>query len=155
MSTTIGLEKPISIRIGDAEPQYIRHDSELSIFVVFTSINWTLKALEKAREIAGPLGARIVVVAVQVVPFPLPLDEPPVPMEFVIRRFEDRANELPEGAQVSAYLCRNPMEALNRVLIPHCPVVMGVNKGWWPNRDERLAMKLRRAGYNVTLVKTE
>jgi hypothetical protein len=154
MSTTIGSEKSVVIETRNAEPQY-GSDSELSVFVVFTSINWTLKALEKAREIARPLGANIELAAVQVVPFPLPLDKPPVPMEFVVRRFEEKANELPGGTQVSAYLCRNPMEALKQILTPHCPVVIGIKRRWWPTRDERLARNLRRAGYNVMSVQTE
>jgi hypothetical protein len=154
MSTTIGSETSAIIGTGNAELQY-GPDSELSVFVVYTSFNWTLKALEKALEIARPLGANIVVVAAQVVPFPLPLDRPPVPMEFVIRCFEEKANELPDGTQISAYLCRNPMEALKRILSPHCPVVIGIKKRWWPTHDGRLARKLIRAGYNLTLVKAE
>ena len=154
MATTIGSKISV-IGISDAEQVPINPDSELSIFVIFTSIKRTLKALEKAREIAGPLGARIVVTAVQVVPFPLPLDEPPVPMEFVIRRFEEIASEITAEVKVSAYLCRNPMQALKHIIPHHSPVVIGIRKSWWPSREERLARKMLRAGFNMTLVKTE
>ena len=111
--------------------------------------------MEKAREIARPLGANVVVVAVQVVPYPLPLDRPPVPMEFVVRRFQERASEFSGRTLVSAYLCRDPLVALKQILNPNCPVVMGIRKKWWPTRDERLARKLRRAGYEIILVETE
>jgi len=152
MSTTTGSEKLISIRVTDAEPPSISPDSELSVFVVFTSINWTLKALERAREIARPFGANIAVIAIQVVPYPLPLDRPPVSVDFVAKRFEERASELSERTKVSAYLCRDPLLALKRILNPNCPVVMGIRKRWWPTADERLARKLRRAGYDIILV---
>ena len=155
MATTTGVEKPIGTDSLETGTQGIGPEPETAVYVVFTSINWTLKALGKAREIARPVGAPIVVVAVQVVPFPLPLDKPPVPMEFVIRRFEERAEELPEKTKISAYLCRDQMVALKRVLNRSCPVLMGVRKKIWPTRDKRLAWKLRRAGYQVILVETE
>jgi hypothetical protein len=157
MPTTTCFERPvsISIKLGDAEPPRISPEPELSVFVVFTSINWTLKAVERAREMAKPIGANVVVIAVQVVPYPLPLHRPPVPMEFVIRRFEEEARESLEGTMVSAYLCRDPLIALKRILKPNCPVVMGIRKRWWPTSDERLARKLRRAGYKIALVETE
>ena len=152
MATTAGSEKTISIGGTETERLSIRPASELSVFVVFTSVNWTLRALEKAREIARPLGVNIAVIAIQVVPYPLPLDSPPVPMEFVVRRFEERAGEFSERTKVSAYLCRDPLEALKRILNPDCPAVMGIRKRWWPTRDQRLARKLRRAGYDIILV---
>ena len=155
MSTTTHSEKPAFIRTEEAEPISIGPESGLSVFVVFTSIDWTLKALEKAREMARLLGAGIAVIALQVVPYPLPLNEPPVSFEFVVRRFEEKAGQSPERMQVSAYLCRDPIEALKRILNPNCPVVMSVRKKWWPTHDERLARKLRGAGYDVILVNQE
>ena len=58
-----------------------------------------------------------------------------------------------QGIRFSAYMCRDPLAALNRILIPNSLVVMAVpGKSLWPNRDERLARKLRRAGYDLILV---
>jgi hypothetical protein len=156
MSTAIRYKIPFSLgSIRAVEPPRISPEPELSVFVVFTSMNGTPKALEKAREMAQSLGAKVAVVAMQVVPFPLPLDEPPVPMGFTIGRFEEMARELSEKPKVSGYLCRDPLEALKGILKPNCPVVMGIKKKWWPTSDERLARQLRRAGYNITLVETE
>jgi hypothetical protein len=154
MSTAIGLERLLSID-RKIEMQAIGPGFRLPVFVIFTSINRTLKALEKAGQLANPLRTRIEIIAVQTVPFTLPLDEPPVPFEFVVRRLEEMANQFQEQIKISAYLCRDSSEALKCVLNRNCPVVMGVRKRLWPTRDERLARKLRRAGYNVTLVETE
>jgi len=151
MPTTSNLE----IGIGDPDLSQIGSESGLSVFVVFTSVDLTLRALEKARAMARPLGASIVIVAVQVVPFPLQLNEPPVSMEFVIRRFEEEAGEFSENTSVSAYLCRDAIEAFKRILNPKCPVVIGIVKRRWPTREERLARKLCRAGYDVILAKAE
>jgi hypothetical protein len=155
MATTTLPDNSPGLGISIREPAPITIDSALSVFVVFTSINLTLRALEKGRELANALGIRSVVVMVQTVPFPLPLNEPPAPMEFIVRRFEERAGEFPEKMRVSAYLCRDPMAALRRILNSHCPVVMAVRKRWWPTRDERLARKLSRAGYDLHLLKVE
>jgi hypothetical protein len=151
----VGLEKIISIGIRAAEPPILSPEPEKSVTVISTSINRTIKALEKAAELAKPLRANIIVVAIQVVPYSLPLDRPPVPMEFVTRRFEEMASQLPGKIRVFAYLCRDPGEVLKRILTPDGPVVMGIRKRWWPSRDERLARTLRRAGYDMILVNQE
>lgn len=155
MSTTTNSEKLAGIRVGDLEPPHISPDLGLTVFVLFTSIHWTLKALERAREIARPLGASIVVVAVQVVPYPLPLSAPPVPFDFVVKRFEEKTGELSGEVQISAFLCRDLMEGLKCALNRNSPVVIGTPKGWLPTRDERMARKLLRAGYEVILVDEE
>ena len=85
----------------------------------------------------------------------LPLDEPPVPFEFVIRRLKETTENFPMLLGISAYLCRDPLVALKRVLSRNCLVVMGLRKRWWPTRDERLARKLRHAGYNLISVEAE
>jgi hypothetical protein len=153
MATAAHSEQPAEIRIEELEAPCLRPES--AVFVVFTSIHRTLKALETACKMARPLRAKVIVVAVQVVPYALPLDKPPVPFEFVIRRLEEKAEKFPEGIQVLAYLCRDRIQALRRILSPESPVIIGVRKNFWPTRDERLARKLRRAGHNVRLVNQE
>jgi hypothetical protein len=154
MSTAVVTGKTIGLH-DEAELQAGSRASRLAVFVIFTSINRTLKALEKAGQLARPLQTGITILVVQKVHYSLPLDEPPVPFEFVIRHFEEMVDRLPENTRISAYVCREPMQALKRVLKHNCPVVMGVRKRWWPTREERLARKLRRAGYDVIVVKME
>jgi hypothetical protein len=141
----------------NAAPPSICSEPELAVFVLFTSIDRTLKAIEKAREIARPLGAAIEVVAVQAVPFPLQLDMPLVPMGYQIRRLAEGIAGLPYSSKtrVSLYLCRDPIIALKRILNPVFPVVLCMRERWWPTRDQRLGRKLRRNGYDVVFVKTE
>jgi len=155
MSNTASLGKWIDAKIKASFWQSINPENQISISVIFTSVNRTLKALARARELARPVGADIRIVAVQIVPYPLPLDRPPVPFEFVVRRFEEMTNHHMPKTPVSAYLCRDPVEALKQVLDPKSLVLIGFRKRWWPTGDERLARKLRRAGYEVLLVETE
>jgi hypothetical protein len=141
----------------DEETSSASGASELAIFVLFTSVDWTLKALEKACEIARPLEAKVVVVVIQAVPFPLPLDTPIIPLEWVIRRFEEKVGDLPDDSDIKilVYLCRDRASALKRVLNPVCPVVIGMKKRWWPTQNERITRNLRRAGYEVVSVISE
>jgi hypothetical protein len=127
----------------------------LSVSVIFTSMNWTLKALEKALQLANRLHTGIEILVLQVVPFALPLDKPPVQVEIFAKGLEEIASRFPGKTQISVYLCRDRGEALKRILNRNYPVVMGFRKRWWPSRDERLARELRRGGYDVQLVETE
>jgi hypothetical protein len=154
MSTAASLENLTSMD-SEMESEPIGLGLELPVFVIFTSINQTLQALEKACQLAQPRRSGIEIMAVQPVPFALPLDDPSVPFNFLIRRLKDHASQFPVQIKISGYLCRNLFETLTRVLNRDCPVVMGVKKRWWPTRDERVARKLQRAGYDVSLVKTE
>jgi hypothetical protein len=154
MTTAINVFQSIGID-SKSNLQAINANFRLPVFVVFTSIDRTLKALEKACELAMPLQTRIEILAVQTVPFALPLDDPSVPFEFLVKRLGEMAARFPGQIKISAYLCRDLLEALKRVLNRDCLVVLGVRKRWWPTSDERLARKLRDAGCHVILVETE
>jgi hypothetical protein len=104
--------------------------------VIFTGMSETLKALEKASELAKPLSADIAVIVVQVVPFPLSLDMPPISLETVLNGFEERTRQFPEKIRVFSYLCRDEMEGLKRALKSGCPVVIDTTKSLLPTREE-------------------
>jgi len=130
-------------------------DKRLNIAVVFTSIDATLAALKEAGTLASSLGARITLLVPQVVPYPLPLESPPVLLVFNERRFRVIASESPVATNVQIYLCRDPFEALASVLSPGSLVVLGGPKHWWPTSEKSLARKLRRAGHEVVFKETE
>ena len=115
----------------------------------------TLAALKEAGNLANSLGARITLVVPQVVPYPLPLETPPVLVEFNENRFRVMASESPVETSVQIYLCRDRFETLTSVLKPGSIVVLGGPKRWWPTKDELLARRLRRAGYEVIFKETE
>jgi len=115
----------------------------------------TLAALKEAGNLANSLGARITLVVPQVVPFPLPLETPPVLLEFNQNRFRVMASESPVETGVQVYLCRDRFETLAAVLKPGSIVLIGGRKRWWPTKDEALAQQLRRAGYEVLFKETK
>jgi hypothetical protein len=147
---TLTIEKILAPATGHpSRPVAPETEQKLNINVVFTSIEATLAALKEAGALANSLGARIKLVVPQEVPYPLPLDSPPVLVEFNENRFRVMASESPVETSVQIYLCRDRLETLTSVLAPGSIVVLGGRKRWWPTKDELLARQLRRAGYEV------
>jgi len=131
-----------------------RHLSEESeprfnISVVFTSVESTLSALREAGRLASSLGGHITLVVPQIVPYPLPLDAPPVEAVTTASRFRTVAAGSSVDTTVRVYMCRDPEAAVLTALAPHSLVVIGGWKRWWPTSEKRLAGKLRRAGHEV------
>jgi len=130
-------------------------ESRLNISVVFTAVESTLAALKHAGDMAANLGARISLVVPQVVPYPVPLNRPPVLVEFSERSFRVIAGQSRVETNVVVYLCRDRMETLKAVLKPHSLVIVGGRKRWWPTAEKRLAAKLRRVGHEVIFSEME
>ena len=129
-------------------------DPRLEIFVVFTTLELMAAALKKACALADNLGARIVVLASRIVPYPLALTTPPVQPSFDENRLRRIAAGCPVETAVVLCLCRDLWQSLTLALTPNALVVLGVSKRWWPTRETRLARKLRRAGYEVITAET-
>src|SRR6266852_3077662 len=108
MSPTVEKAPLAAMRIP-CEPAAGQVNSQLNIAVIFTSIESTLSALRKAGTLASRLRARITLMVPQVVPYPLPLNCPPVPADFTERRFRVIADESPVETKVQVYLCRDRM----------------------------------------------
>jgi hypothetical protein len=134
----------------------VEAEERLSIAVIYTSVESTLAALKKAGALASSLGARITLLAPQVVPFPLPLESPPILLDWNEQRFRDIASQSPVETTVRLYLCRDSNELLASALPPKSLVIVGGPKTFWPvRREKRLAAKLRRAGHQVIFTETE
>jgi hypothetical protein len=130
-------------------------DERLNIAVVFTSGESTSAALREAACLANSLAARITLVVPQVVPYPLPLESPPVLLDFSESRCRDIASQSPVETSVRIYLGRDRFEILRMALNPGSLVVMGGRKRWWLTGERALARRLRKAGYEVVFKETE
>ena len=153
---SLALEKTLAPAPARPEnPPSGETNHRLEVFVVFTSVDLTLHALQQAGVLAERLESRIMLVVPQVVPYPLPLASPPVLLDFNERRFSVLASQSPVETTVCIFLCRDRWEALQLALKPRSLVVIGGRKGWWLRPEKRLARQLRRAGHEVVLVETE
>jgi len=129
-------------------------DLELDLRVIFTDLPNTAAALAAARTMAQGLGARITLMVARLVPYPLPLAEPDVPVEFTERTLEHLADE---DTAVEIYLCRDRNETLRQALPPESLVIVGARKSrwlpsWFPSRERALAKLLRQDGRRVLVV---
>jgi len=153
---SLAIEKILAPATGQPfQPQVEEADQKLNIAVVFTSVESTLAALKEAGDLATSLGARITLLVPQVVPYPLPLESPPILLDFNESRFKVIASESPVETSVQIYLCRDPFETVVSALNPGSLVVLGGRKRWWPTREKNLASRLRRAGHEVVFKETE
>jgi hypothetical protein len=132
------------------------HDARLDISVVFTSVKSTLAALRRAATLANSLRGRITLLVPQVVPYPLPLESPPVLLDWNERRFRTIAAESPVETTVRIYLCRDPLDTLRSVLRSRSIVILGGrDRWWWHSAEGRLVRQLRKAGHEAILTGTE
>jgi hypothetical protein len=126
-------------------------ESKLELTVLYTGLPATLGALRKATELAHGLDARIRLLVPQLVPYPLPLESPPVLLEFSQKRFQTIAAAQAVETQVEIFLCRDVDTVLSQFLPRASTVLVGGRKRWWRTAEERLVKRLQRMGHHTIL----
>ena len=121
----------------------------LEIVVLHTTVTETLQALKTAAGLADGLSARIRLIVLQVVPYPLPLDHPAVAASFTQRRFRTLAANLSVETTVEIHLVRDPEKSLDAILEPHSVIVTGSRRTWFPTAHSKRTKHLQRAGHQV------
>jgi hypothetical protein len=129
-------------------------ERKLEIAVIFTSTEATVAVIDRVAILLNGLNAHISLVVAQIVPYPLPLENPPVTLDFNKRRLLEIFNDNPVDTTVCLYLCRGRLDALTSVLRLDSFVVIGARKRWWPTWEKKLARRLQRAGYHILLFET-
>jgi hypothetical protein len=125
----------------------------LSIVIPFTTPELTRVALRHAG-VCTDLDVHVSLVEVQVVPFPCPLDQPPVNTEFSEHRLQGLLKESGLPGQTAVLHSRNWLEGFGRVVGPGSLVVLAARKHWWgKTREEKLARTLSKAGHHVMLLR--
>jgi len=135
-------------------PGIAHGDAPLEVVVLHTTTNATLRALRTAARLAEGLAARIRLLVIETVPYPLPLNTPQVPVEFTQRHFRTVAADTSIDTQVDIRLCRDKTQMLEAALKPHSLVVMAAKIGWWPSAEKRLVKRLERIGHQVVVCGT-
>ena len=147
------IQQSLRVRSGSAPPEGAPGsggDRKLDLKVIFTDLPKTAAALRIARDMARGLGARITLIATQVVPYPLPLTAPDVSVAFTERQLESIVSE---NTTIEIFLCRDRCETLLRALPRDSVVIVGATKRrWWPSWEAQLTRLLRRDGRKVLVV---
>jgi len=128
---------------------------QLIVTVLHTTPEETAGALEAAVALVESLTAKIRVIAIQVVPFPLDLMKPPVPLAFAEEKLRSVAASAGVHVEVEVYSCRDREETLLRILPPHSVVAIGTRRHWFRTKEPHLARLLRRNGHEVIVVNSK
>jgi hypothetical protein len=123
----------------------------LWMVIPYTTPELTRAALRHAGACTD-LDVHISLVDIQVVPFPCPLDQPPVSKEFSERRLQELLEESGLPGRVSVLYTRDWLGAFKQVLEPGSLVVLATKMRWWPTREDKLARTLTKAGHQVMLL---
>ncbi len=123
----------------------------LWMVIPYTTPELTRAALRHAG-VCSELDVHVALVDIQVVPFPCPLDQPPIHKEFSERRLRELLQEggLPGHSMV--LYTRDWLEGFKQLLEPGSLVILATKKRWWSTREEQLARSLRKTGHQVMLL---
>ena len=121
----------------------------MEVVVLYTTVPETLKALKTAAHFAHDLSARIRLLVLEVVPYPLPIDQPDVTLPFTQQRFRTLAETASIETKVDVHLVRDPLKTIESLLEPRSIVVLGGRCPWWPTAQGRLAKLLKSTGHMV------
>jgi hypothetical protein len=122
--------------------------SALRVTVVYSYGAKTQAVFRRAAALVTQLGAEIRILAPMVVPYPLPLERPPVDPAFVIRKIVEECESAGIAATVDVRLCRDLHECVRRELEMESVVLVRHPRPWAWN-EKRLAKALRRDGHRV------
>lgn len=104
-----------------------RNIPELRVNIIVTTDKGTIEALRTAAGLAANLGAQITLIAIEIVPWQLPLQKPQVPVAFLERKLSGLVCEagVVGEVRIRLCLCRDQRAILRRILQPHSLVVIG------------------------------
>jgi len=124
-------------------------EDSLHFHVIFTGLKETEISLRVAGELAHGLGGRLTLLVPEIVPYPLPLDCPPVQPDFTEQVLTRLVAAQEVETHVQVLLCRDRNQAIRQTLGPDSIVVIGIRKLWWNYRERFLASRLRLDGHHV------
>jgi hypothetical protein len=129
--------------------------TDLQVVIPHRTPELTRAALKYSANLATDLNVRLRLIDVHVVPYGVAIDTPTVSPKHLVRRLRQLAQEssLPVSAEV--VYARDWEQGFRRSLAPGSLIVMAMRRSWWPNKDKRLAARLRNLGHQVMWVECE
>ena len=123
----------------------------LSVVIPYTNPDLTQAALRHAG-VCTDLNVHVSLVDVQVVPFPSPVNQPPIDREFSRQRLAALLTATSMQGRGEVMYVRDWLEGFRSVLKPQSLVILAAKKRLWRTREEKLADWLQKAGHQVMLL---
>ncbi len=153
MTETISIERDRGGRTrGEAayppqiEPVFRR------VYVVFTDVEGTLRAVRAAGRLAPACGGRVTLVHFRPLDFGTPLDRPAGISPAESKTFLELLAREGCDVDVAVCVCRDARRALPSVIDRHSLVLVGGHHHWWRTGADRWRRTLEQAGYVVVVV---
>ena len=125
---------------------------ELEVVVPYTEPSVTAEVLRRIPALTAGFDARVSLIAVHTLPYPLPFVCPTL----VHAQLVEQLTELASGCALPVYpqvvLARDRMEGFRYVLKPSSTVLLGSRQHLWQTGEEKLARALARDGHKVALI---
>lgn len=124
----------------------------LELVVAYTEWFLAKAVLKRVPALTAGLNAKVTLVAVHTVPYPLPFECPAAAHACLVEQVLDLASLSPVPVFPQVVLARYQDEGFRFVLKPESMVLIGARKHWFRTAEERLARTLARAGHRVALL---
>jgi hypothetical protein len=134
-------------------PEALRQGMRLDLVVPFTTPDLTQAALDAASGFGKQLDATIRLVKIQLIPYPLDLSQSPVPVQFLKAQLKSLSSGLHTDCEIR--FARDAEQGLMGALHEDSVVILARRRRLWRTHTERLAAKLRKAGFRVLMISTD
>ncbi|MBZ5728062.1 MAG: hypothetical protein LAP87_24120 [Acidobacteriia bacterium] len=144
-----------AIREYRIDPEELDGDgagAELEVVVPYTDPTVTAAVLERVQELTAGLRARVSLMAVQALPYPLPFVCPTAVHAYLAGQLTELAGHCALPVTPQVVLARDRQEGFRHALKPASTVVVGTRRRFFRSMEEKLARSLARDGHNVVLV---
>jgi hypothetical protein len=122
------------------------------VYVLFTDLEETLRAVRVAKRLARAIGSGVTVIHFRSIGFGAPLEQPAGLSPVETDAFKARLEAEDCDARVRVCLCRDARQAIRSVIDGRSLVVIGGRRGWWPTPSKRWRRILEAQGYLVVFV---
>ena len=125
---------------------------ELEVVIPYTGPTTTAAALDHAVALTAGLNARVLLVAVHALPYPLPFICPTLVHAHLVEQLMELANHCSLPVQPQVVLARDREEGFRFALKPASTVLVATHRHFWRTEEEKLARSLAHEGHKVALM---
>jgi hypothetical protein len=126
--------------------------AEIEVVVLYTEPLTTAAVLRRVPSLTAGLNARVSLVAVHTLPYPLPFVFPATVHAHLVEQLVELAGECPVPVTPQIVMARDRDDGFRFLLKPASTVLVGTRRHLFRSPEESLARTLVRDGHNVALI---